>query len=62
VAERATLPGELEVQAVAEDDPDEIHAIRHRAHRVWGVQFHPESIMTRCGRDLLSNFLRLAAA
>ncbi|HSA57301.1 MAG TPA: aminodeoxychorismate/anthranilate synthase component II [Gemmatimonadaceae bacterium] len=62
VAERASLPRELEVIAVAEDDPDEIHAVRHRTHPVWGVQFHPESVMTPHGRELVAAFLSLAAA
>ena len=62
VAERAALPRELEVIAVAEDDPDEIHAVRHRTHPVWGVQFHPESVMTPHGRELVAAFLSLAAA
>ena len=57
--EPSTLPSELEVAARADDDPTEIHAIRHRTHPVWGVQFHPESIMTDRGRDLLRNFLAL---
>lgn len=58
--ERATLPAELEVTAWGVDDPDEIHALRHREHPVWGVQFHPESVLTQRGRDLLRNFLELA--
>jgi anthranilate synthase/aminodeoxychorismate synthase-like glutamine amidotransferase len=57
--EPATLPAELEVVARAEDDAEEIHAVRHRAHPVWGVQFHPESILTDRGHDLLRNFLAL---
>jgi anthranilate synthase/aminodeoxychorismate synthase-like glutamine amidotransferase len=57
--EPATLPAELEVAAHADDDPTEIHAVRHRIHPVWGVQFHPESILTDRGRDLLRNFLTL---
>jgi len=57
--EPATLPPELEVAAHADDDPTEIHAVRHRTHPVWGVQFHPESILTDRGRDLLRNFLTL---
>jgi anthranilate synthase component 2 len=61
VVERESLPAELEVIAYASDDPTEIHAMRHREHRVWGVQFHPESILTRGGRELLRNFLDLAA-
>ena len=57
--EPATLPSELEVAAHADDDPTEIHAVRHRTHPVWGVQFHPESILTDRGRDLLRNCLTL---
>jgi anthranilate synthase component II len=57
--EPSSLPAELEVAAHADDDPTEIHAVRHRTHRVWGVQFHPESILTDRGRDLLRNFLTL---
>ena len=55
-----SLPGELEVLAWSQDDSTEIHAMRHRSHPVWGVQFHPESVLTQSGREILSNFLRLA--
>jgi anthranilate synthase/aminodeoxychorismate synthase-like glutamine amidotransferase len=60
VVERASLPPDLEVIAVATDDPTEIHAVRHRTHPVWGVQFHPESILTTGGKTILRNFLTLA--
>ena len=50
----------LEVTATAIDDPTEIHALRHRAHPVYGVQFHPESIGTAAGKQMLRNFLSLA--
>jgi len=60
VVEPATLPAVLEVTARATDSADEIHALRHREHPVWGVQFHPESVLTESGRALLANFLRLA--
>ena len=59
--ERATLPESLEVTAWGVDAADEIHALRHREHPVWGVQFHPESVLTQNGRELLRNFLELAA-
>lgn len=60
IVERASLPETLEVVAVAADDPNEIHAVRHRSHPVWGVQFHPESILTTGGKAMLSNFLAMA--
>lgn len=60
IAEAATMPAELLVTAVAQDDRGEIHAVQHREHPVWGVQFHPESVMTPRGKDLLANFLKLA--
>ncbi len=62
LVERASLPSVLEVVAVAEDDATEIHALRHRTHPVFGVQFHPESILTDSGMTLIQNFLTLAAA
>jgi len=62
IVERATLPAELQVTAVAVDAPNEIHALQHRTHPVWGVQFHPESILTEHGRDLLVNFLAMSRA
>jgi len=61
IVESSSLPDELTVLARAEDDPSEIHAVRHRDHPVWGVQFHPESIMTPDGKALLRNFLELAS-
>jgi anthranilate/para-aminobenzoate synthase component II len=60
IVERDTLPDDLVVTAVASDDPTEIHAMRHREHPVWGVQFHPESILTEGGKRILQNFLALA--
>jgi anthranilate synthase component II len=59
VVETASLPDELEVTARATDDSTEIHAVRHRTHPVWGVQFHPESILTQNGKEILRNFLSL---
>ena len=60
VVERESLPDDLEVLAVATDDATEVHAMRHRHHPVWGVQFHPESILTTGGKTILENFLALA--
>lgn len=60
VIEPTTLPADLEVIARADDDATEIHAVRHRTHPVWGVQFHPESVLTQDGRRLLGNFLAMA--
>jgi anthranilate synthase/aminodeoxychorismate synthase-like glutamine amidotransferase len=59
VVETDSLPAELEVLARSSEDSSEIHAIRHREHPVWGVQFHPESILTQNGKDILRNFLTL---
>jgi len=61
VVEPGSLPDELQVLATALDNPSEIHAMRHKSHPIWGVQFHPESIMTPDGKALLANFLRIAA-
>ncbi|GAA0701981.1 aminodeoxychorismate/anthranilate synthase component II [Marinobacterium maritimum] len=56
-----TLPDCLEVTAWTTDaqgEPDEIMAIRHRELAIQGVQFHPESVLTRQGHQLLDNFLQ----
>jgi anthranilate synthase/aminodeoxychorismate synthase-like glutamine amidotransferase len=60
IVERRTLPACLDIVAVALDNGAEIHAVKHREHPVYGVQFHPESIMTEHGKDLLENFLELS--
>ena len=63
VAERASLPACLEVTAHSDDG--EIMGLRHHDLPIEGVQFHPESILTTVGKDLLRNFLaggQLAAA
>ena len=62
IIEPGTLPGEFEVSARCDADPDEIMAIRHREQRIDGVQFHPESFLTDCGVGLLQNFLKVPPA
>ncbi len=60
VIESGTLPGCLEVTAWTQDADggrDEIMGVRHRDLPIQGVQFHPESILTRHGHDLLRNFV-----
>jgi anthranilate synthase component II len=61
IVDRATMPADLEIIASGVDDPDEVHAVKHRRHPVWGVQFHPESVLTQGGKDLVRNFLKLLA-
>jgi anthranilate synthase component 2 len=56
--EKADLPAALEVTAWTEDG--EIMGVQHRTRPVFGVQFHPESIATECGHELLANFLDIA--
>jgi anthranilate synthase/aminodeoxychorismate synthase-like glutamine amidotransferase len=55
VVDRASVPAELEVTAWTDDGV--VMGLRHREHAVEGVQFHPESILTAAGHDLLKNFL-----
>jgi anthranilate synthase component 2 len=56
--QRDTLPADLEVTAWTDDG--EIMGLQHRSRPVHGVQFHPESIATECGHELLANFLAMA--
>jgi anthranilate synthase/aminodeoxychorismate synthase-like glutamine amidotransferase len=56
VVKRDTVPECLEI--TAETEAGEIMGIRHKEHPIWGVQFHPESILTDHGRLLLQNFLK----
>jgi anthranilate synthase component 2 len=60
IVRRESLPDDLDVTAWTVDDngePDEIMGLRHRRFAIEGVQFHPESILTACGKQLLANFL-----
>ncbi len=58
VVERASLPPCLEITAWTDDK--EIMGLRHRKHLIEGIQFHPESILTTAGKELLKNFLDCA--
>ena len=57
VIQRDTLPDFLEV--TAETEEGEVMGIRHKTLPIWGVQFHPESILTESGRTIMKNFLAL---
>jgi anthranilate synthase/aminodeoxychorismate synthase-like glutamine amidotransferase len=56
IVRRESLPGCFEISAETEEK--EIMGLRHRSYPIEGVQFHPESILTRVGKDLLRNFLK----
>lgn len=55
------LEGETPLRITARSDDGEIMGLKHRDHPTFGVQFHPESILTEHGYDLLRNFLKVAA-
>jgi anthranilate synthase/aminodeoxychorismate synthase-like glutamine amidotransferase len=57
IVRKDSLPPELVADASSEDE--EIMGLRHKKHPTHGVQFHPESILTPCGKRLLKNFLRI---
>ncbi|ADU96212.1 anthranilate synthase component II [Thermovibrio ammonificans] len=58
VIDRETLPSDFEITAESEDDR-EIMGIRHRKYPIYGVQFHPESVLTEDGIKIIENFLKL---
>ena len=61
VIEKTSIPDDFEITAWTENDNgelDEIMGVIHKPTGAEGVQFHPESILTRCGHDLLANFLK----
>lgn len=55
VIDKKTLPDELEVTAISEDA--NIMSFRHKEYKLYGVQFHPESIITEYGKNIMTNFL-----
>ncbi len=61
IVERESLPRDFEVTAwsLREGEPDEIMGFRHKHLALQGVQFHPESILSEQGHQLLANFLTL---
>lgn len=59
VIDQATFPSELEITATTNDDDTEIMALKHKSYDVYGIQFHPESILTEHGHKLLENFLNV---
>jgi len=56
IVERKTLPSALEITAWTKET--EIMGLKHKQFPLWGVQFHPESILTKAGKDILANFLK----
>lgn len=57
LVKRETLPASLEI--IAETKNKEIMGLKHREFPLWGVQFHPESILTKVGKKILKNFLTI---
>lgn len=60
LVERKTLPKCLEIIAWTKEK--EIMGLKHKQYPLWGVQFHPESILTKAGKALLANFLKICSA
>jgi anthranilate synthase/aminodeoxychorismate synthase-like glutamine amidotransferase len=57
IVDKKTLPKCLEITAWTKEG--EIMGLKHKEYPLWGVQFHPESILTKVGKDLLKNFLKI---
>ena len=58
VVDKQSLPQELEITSTCKDG--DIMALKHKTYNTYGVQFHPESVLTKHGKALLNNFLRVA--
>ncbi len=59
VVERKTLPEVLSITAETKDQDEEIMGLKHVKYPIWGVQFHPESILTDEGKKILKNFMSI---
>jgi len=57
LVEKKSMPACLEITASTKDD--EIMGLKHKEYPIWGVQFHPESILTKSGKQILDNFIKL---
>jgi anthranilate synthase/aminodeoxychorismate synthase-like glutamine amidotransferase len=57
VIEKNTISNDLSV--IAHSDDGEIMGVKHKKYMIWGIQFHPESILTKYGLKILDNFLKL---
>lgn len=57
IVERSTVPGQLRVDALSEDGA--VMALSHREYPLYGIQFHPEAVLTEYGHELLENFIRI---
>ena len=57
IADRHTLPDDLLV--IAESTDGEVMAVKHRDYDLYGLQFHPESILTKQGSQMIKNFIQL---
>ena len=57
IVEKESLPNVLEV--IATDEEGEIMALKHKKAETYGLQFHPESILTECGMEMIKNFLEV---
>ena len=60
IADRTTLPDELLV--IAEDEDSQVMGVKHKDYDLYGVQFHPESVLTKNGKMIIENFLNLGRA